>query len=181
MRVSQEHCTKAEFGTGGKHGHEILLSANLLMFPWLAGGQTRKQVLSGIGQERFNSLGRDGGGLGPVDTSSPWCYGQVAALLLTFFLTQGSEWFWPCVIRNQKRQGRKKRLKHLLNAAVLRSQQRGSSVSKSLPHGPARAPGCSSLRDQAVSRGSVLDLCQEGQQGKPWKVVWIILVKFTVM
>lgn len=66
--MSQEHRTKAEFGTGEKCGHEILLSTNL--FPWLAGGQTRKQMVSRIGQEGFNSLGRDGGGaggLGPVD------------------------------------------------------------------------------------------------------------------
>lgn len=38
--VSQAHGTNTEFGIRKKCGHEIVLSVNLLMFPWLSGGQT---------------------------------------------------------------------------------------------------------------------------------------------
>lgn len=109
-RVSWERCTKAELGTGEKYGHEIPLSANLLMFPWLAGGQTRKQMVSRIGQERFNSLGRDRG------SRRSWPHGQrplpgatAKRQRLVHLFPDPGEWFWPCGIRNQKRQGQKKK------------------------------------------------------------------------
>lgn len=51
-------------------------------------------MVSHIGQEGFNLLGRGGGGehevLAPWTMSFPQCYSQVAASLLTFFLSQGS-------------------------------------------------------------------------------------------
>lgn len=72
---------------------------------WCSRGfQEGKQRVSWIGQEEFNSLGRDG--VSALQTSSAKCCSQVAAPLLAF------SWHRGAVLtsnkRNQKRQGQKR-------------------------------------------------------------------------
>lgn len=124
-------------------------------------------MASWIGQEEFNSLGRDGVSALQT-TSSAKCCSQVAAPLLPFPDT--GEQFWPPTKETKKGKARKERLKHLLNP-VLRSNENFSQS-------PMQVLGHSSQGDRVSSVALHLSLW-ERQQENTWEMVWILLDNFS--
>lgn len=132
------------------------------------GFQEGKQMVSWIGQEEFNSLGRDGvSALQTTSSAKPLGYSTSAH----FCLTQGRS-SDLATKETKKGKARKERLKHLLNPYVLRSSNESS------PQSPVQVLGQSCQRDQVSSVALHLSLW-ERQQENTLEVVWILLDNFS--